>query len=172
MPTASRRSTATGGTIPAAADAVRAAAGDTARLARFDGVERFDILPLLVATDGAISALGEDGRRLRPNIVIGGVPGVAERTWPGRALRIGDAVIGVQSVRGRCVMTTIHPDTGEQDLDVLRTINRQFGGRVALNCWVAHPGRVQVGDSVELTDLDVDVPAGGGWVAGAPYVVG
>jgi hypothetical protein len=32
-------------------------------LERFTGEERFDILPLLVATDGAIAALGVDGRR-------------------------------------------------------------------------------------------------------------
>src|SRR5688500_10687109 len=35
------------------ADDVRRAAGDDAALARFEGLERFDILPLLVATDGA-----------------------------------------------------------------------------------------------------------------------
>jgi hypothetical protein len=29
-----------------------------------------DVLPLLVATDGAIKAFGYDGRRLRPNLVI------------------------------------------------------------------------------------------------------
>jgi len=36
--------------------AVREAAGPDARLARYDGRERFDVLPLLVATDGAIAA--------------------------------------------------------------------------------------------------------------------
>ena len=86
---------------------------------------------MLVATDGAIAALGEDGRRLRPNIVLSGVPGLAERTWPGSALRIGDALVGVQSVRGRCIVTTIDPDTGAQDLDVLRKIHRQFDGTMA-----------------------------------------
>src|SRR5438874_1847551 len=60
-------------------------AGPRARLVRHDGVERFDVLPLLVATDGAIAAFGQDHRRLRPNIVIGGVDGLAERRWPRRA---------------------------------------------------------------------------------------
>ena len=118
---------------PTSAAAVREAAGAQARVARFEGPERFDVLPLLVATDGAIAALGEDGRRLRPNIVLSGVPGLAERTWPGSALRIGDALVGVQSVRGRCIVTTIDPDTGAQDLDVLRKIHRQFDGTMALN---------------------------------------
>src|SRR5207302_944061 len=72
---------------------VVAAVGAGARLVRDDGVERFDVLPLLVATDGAIRALGTDRRRLRPNIVIAGVEGLAERTWEGRQLKIGEVVI-------------------------------------------------------------------------------
>ena len=58
-------------------------AGPGAKLVRYDGAERFDVLPLLVATDGAIAAFGHDRRRLRPNIVIGGVEGLTEREWPG-----------------------------------------------------------------------------------------
>src|ERR1700687_3935228 len=68
--------------------------GAGAKLVRFDGAERFDVLPLLVATDGSIAAFGHDGRRLRPNIVIGGVDGLAEREWPGGRLRIGQGAIG------------------------------------------------------------------------------
>lgn len=137
-------------TAPASIDSVQAAAGRDARLARYDGLERFDILPLLVATDGAIAALGADGRRLRPNVVIGGVDGLAERTWPGRRLRLGAAVIEVAQLRARCVMTAYDPDTQAQDPDVLRKIVRQFDGRMALDCAVVTPGRIAVGDSVEL----------------------
>jgi hypothetical protein len=57
--------------------------GTGARLVRDDSAGRFDILPLLVATDGAIAEFGYDGRRLRPNIVIGGVRG--SRSGAGRA---------------------------------------------------------------------------------------
>ncbi|MFI7068136.1 MOSC domain-containing protein [Kribbella sp. NPDC050124] len=71
-----------------------------------------------------MARLGVDGRRLRPNIVIAGAEPRDERQWPGRALRIGDALIGVHSQRPRCIVTTIDPDTGEQDLDVLRRIRR------------------------------------------------
>src|SRR5437868_14419117 len=39
---------------------VEAAAGAGARLVREEGLERFDILPLLVATDGAVAAFGHD----------------------------------------------------------------------------------------------------------------
>jgi hypothetical protein len=54
------------GRSPEVAAAVAAIGGPGARRVRFDGAERFDVLPLLVATDGAIAAFGHDGRRLRP----------------------------------------------------------------------------------------------------------
>lgn len=140
--------------IPAAAPeslaAIREAAGPDARLVAYDGVERFDILPLLVATDGAIAEFGRDGRRLRSNIVIGDVEGLAERGWEGKALEIGDVVIRLQSLRERCVMTTFDPDTIEQDADVLRDIRKRFEGTLALDALVGAPGTVRVGDTVTL----------------------
>jgi len=108
------------------------------------------VLPLLVATDGAIAALGVDGRRLRPNIVIAGVEGLAERDWPGRRLRIRDVVVELVKLRGRCVMTTYDPDTQVQDVAVLRRIARDFGGRMALDSSVIQGGIVAVGDTVTL----------------------
>jgi len=136
---------------PETAALVAQAAGHGARLERFLGEERFDVLPLMVATDGAIAALGVDGRRLRPNIVVGGVDGLGEREWPGRRLRIGgEVVIAVAQLRGRCVMTTYDPDTQAQDHGVLRRIVREFGGTMALDCAVEAEGSVHVGDPVVL----------------------
>jgi uncharacterized protein YcbX len=134
----------------ASAAAIQAAAGAGARLVRYDGRERFDVLPLLIATDGAIAALGVDHRRLRPNIVIEGVEGLAERGWPGRRLRIGAVVIEVAKLRHRCVMTTYDPDTQAQDLSILKRIVDEFGGRLALDCDVVETGTIAVGDRVEL----------------------
>ena len=139
-------------TAPEVARDVEAAAGSGYFLALDDGPGRFDILPLLVATDGAISALGEDGRRLRPNLVIGGVPGLTERSWEGRSLRIGSVVIEAVDLRSRCIMTTFHPDTLKQDTGVLRRIQKEFSGVMALNCSVLIPGQVSVGDPVALLD--------------------
>ena len=131
---------------------VSVAAGQGARLKRGGDTSRFDILPLLVATDGAIEAFGYDRRRLRPNIVIGGVPGLGERTWEGRRLRAGDALIGIQDLRQRCVMTTWDPDTLEQDINVLRRIRHLFGGAVALNARVLRGGLLRVGEAISLVD--------------------
>jgi uncharacterized protein len=129
---------------------VKRAAGDDAWLEEADEDERFDVLPLLVATDGAVAAFGRDVRRLRPNLIIGGVEGVTERRWPGARLRIGDAAIHLDSLRGRCPMTTVDPDTLERDPEVLRDIGRRFGGRLALNAAVLRAGTVRVGDGVRL----------------------
>ena len=119
-------------------------------MVRDDSLDRFDVLPLLVATDGAIAAFGRDGRRLRPNIVIGGVEGLTERSWPGSYLHIGDVVISVQDLRARCVMTTFDPDTLAHDPQVLRDIVKRFGGKLALNCGVVQEGSIRIGQEVEL----------------------
>jgi uncharacterized protein YcbX len=128
---------------------VEAAAGAGARLVQSEPEDRFDILPLLIATDGMLAAVGYDLRRFRPNLVIGGVAGLGERAWEGGRLRIGGVVIGVEELRTRCIMTTFDPDSGKQDLGVLRRIQKEFNGRLGLNCYVVTPGRIAVGDAVE-----------------------
>jgi uncharacterized protein len=129
---------------------VRAIAGPRAALIHDESAERFDILPLLIATDGAIAAFGRDGRRLRPNLVIGGVDGLNERRWPGRRLRIGRVVINLDSLRGRCVMTTYDPDTLQHDPTVLKDIVKRFDGELALNSAVEQGGVIEVNQKVEL----------------------
>jgi len=129
---------------------VEEAAGAGTRLVRSDAGDRFDVLPLLVTTDGMFAAVGYDRRRFRPNLVIAGVEGLAERQWEGARLRINETVIGMDDLRARCIMTTYDPDTSEQDVNVLRRIQREFGGVLGLNSYVINPGRVAVGDRVEL----------------------
>jgi uncharacterized protein YcbX len=152
-----------------AAEVVRRSAGPDARLVADTTPERFDILNLLVATDGSVDLLGADVRRLRPNIVLTGVPAELEPRLPGQSLGIGDAVIGLHSMRQRCIVTTIDPDDGTQDLDVLRRIRDQFGGEVALNAWVIRQGVVQVGDRVRVHPATEEPSRIGGWIVGAPY---
>ena len=122
-----------------------------------------------VSGDRVIHVAGHDIRRLRPNIVLSGMAADLEPDLPGQALAIGDALIGVHSVRQRCVVTTIDPATGEQDLNVLRRIRDVFGGEVALNCWVIRPGTVHVGDTVRFEAPPREPDRIGGWIVGAPY---
>jgi uncharacterized protein len=136
---------------PEALALVQDAAGTDAWLEESDGLNRFDVLPLLVATDGAVAAFGRDVRRLRPNILIGGVDGLAERQWPGAELHIGDVIVRLDSLRSRCPMTTVDPDTLHRDPEVLRDIGRRFGGYLSLDAAVVRGGRISVGDPVTLT---------------------
>jgi uncharacterized protein YcbX len=131
---------------------VQAAAGAGTRLVESNAEDRFDVLPLLIATDGMLTAVGQDLRRFRPNLVIGGVPGLSERQWEGAQLRIGPVVIGMEDLRSRCIMTTFDPDSGQQDLGVLRRVQEEFNGRLGLNSYVVAPGRISVGDEVVLRE--------------------
>jgi hypothetical protein len=144
---------------PEALTLVKNAAGADAWLEAWEGLDRFDILPLLVATDGAVAAFGGDIRRLRPNVLIGGVEGLEERQWAGLELHIGGAIVRLDSLRGRCHMTTVDPDTLEVNPAVLRDIVRRFDGKLALDAEVVRGGTIRVGDPVELVDPTITVNA-------------
>jgi len=152
-----------------AAQLVQRHAGPGARLVADRSPERFDVLNLLVATDGAVERFGHDVRRLRPNLVISGIAADREPELPGMALTIGDAVIGVHSVRQRCIVTSIDPDTGRQDLDVFRRIRDVFGNELALDSWVIRAGIVKIGDVVQVVPLREPPDRIGGWIVGAAY---
>jgi uncharacterized protein len=98
-----------------------------------------------------------DGRRFRMNFGIDGLREHEEDEWLGRSVRLGDAVVVPQGNVGRCAVTTQNPDTGAPDLDTLKALAGYrrdpqateplpFGVHAA----VAQPGRVRVGDTVEL----------------------
>jgi uncharacterized protein YcbX len=100
---------------------------------------------------------GVDGRRFRMNFGVDGLAEHEEDEWLGRRVRIGQAVVVPQGNVGRCAVTTQNPDTGDPDLDTLKALAayRQevnateplpFGVYAA----VAEPGRVRVGDRVEM----------------------
>jgi MOSC domain-containing protein len=135
---------------PEALGLVTQAAGENVSLERLPAPQAFDILPLLVATDGAAQYLNIDHRRLRPNILLADVPDLEERKWPGRVLAIGNVRIRMEQLRDRCVMTTYHPDTLEQDPSVLLRIVRELGGSTALDSSVTTGGIIRVGDAAEV----------------------
>jgi uncharacterized protein YcbX len=56
----------------------------------------------------------------------------------------------MEDLRGRCIMTTFDPDSGKQDVGVLRRIQIEFDGKLGLNAGVVEPGLISVGDTVEL----------------------
>ena len=137
---------------PAMAERIRELAGEQAALVPTEDGKRFDAAPVLVCTDGALAAHGADPRRFRPNVIVAGVEGLAEREWVGREVAIGDVVLrGVEPCE-RCAVTTIDPDTIEIDPDVLRRVNEEFDGIMGVYCAVAKPGTIAVGDVVDVGD--------------------
>lgn len=131
---------------------VHEAAGEAVTLQQIPAPQAFDILPLLVATDGAARYLNIDHRRLRPNILLADVPELEERNWPGRTIAIGDVRIHAEKLRDRCVMTTFDPDTQVQDPSVLLRIVRELDGSTALDSSVIAEGTIRVGDPVHIVE--------------------
>jgi hypothetical protein len=92
---------------------------------------------------------GWDSRRFRANVLLDMGPSVTEIALVGHEVTIGDVRLSVRRRLGRCVMTT-RPQPGgiERDLDVLRTINREREGKLAVGSVVMLPGRMAVGDVI------------------------
>ena len=89
-----------------------------------------------------------DTRRFRINLLT---DGGGEDGLVGHRVRIGSAELDVVKLIDRCVMVT-RPQFGgiERDLDVLRTIHRERDGNLGIALVVRAPGRVAVGDAVEI----------------------
>jgi len=131
---------------------VREAAGEPVTLEQIPAPQAFDVLPLLVATDGAARYLNIDHRRLRPNILLADVPDLEERKWPGRVIAIGSVRIHAEKLRDRCVMTTFDPDTQVQDPSLLHRIIYELDGSTALDSSVNAEGIIRVGDAATIID--------------------
>jgi MOSC domain-containing protein len=101
-----------------------------------------------------------DGRRFRMLFEIEGVGEHEEDGWIGQRVAIGDAVVAPVGDVGRCVVTTKNPDTGETDLDTLKTLaGYRREGRTeplpfGVHAAVVEPGRVRVGDPVRVFERD------------------
>jgi uncharacterized protein YcbX len=153
-----------GGTFAAALSEL---AGRPLRLVRVDepgaGSDR--------GLDGTISAVsrgsletiaresGEDsvdGRRFRMLFEVDGIAPHGEDGWAGRRVAIGNAVVQVHGLVGRCAVTSQNPETGIPDLGTLRVIRKyrseiETDEPLPFGVWggVEAPGTVRVGDLVE-----------------------
>ena len=106
-----------------------------------------------------------DGRRFRMLFELDGCEPHEEDTWLKRHVRIGESVVYLRHDVGRCAITTQNPDTGAPDLDTLRTI-REYRSETANEKGKKHipfgvygevnePGRVALGDPVEVVELSL-----------------
>ncbi|HMK72199.1 MAG TPA: MOSC domain-containing protein, partial [Myxococcaceae bacterium] len=117
-----------------------------------------DGYPLLVLSDASVAELNRrlaeplPMNRFRPNLVVTGCPAFAEDAW--KRIRVGEVVLHIVKPCERCAITTVDQATGEQGKEPLATLAtfRRYGGGVAFGQNAVHqgPGRIRVGDAVEL----------------------
>jgi uncharacterized protein YcbX len=120
----------------------------------------FDAFPLHLLTTASLKVLAQrnpaaqwDVRRFRPNFVIEtttGQQGLVEIGWCGRSLKIGGLTLQCNLPTPRCVMTTQAQTGLAKDPSVLRTIVHDADQNLGVYGVVQTPGRVAVGDTVEL----------------------
>ena len=105
-----------------------------------------------------------DGRRFRMLIELEGATAHQEDTWIGHDVAIGSAVLQITKPDARCAITTQDPDTGERNLDTLRTILQYRGFRAGdperkidfgVDGEVRTPGRIAIGDEVHVVEQAV-----------------
>ena len=63
-----------------------------------------------------------DAARFRPNLVVETDEPYAEETWLGREIRVGGATLRIGVPIPRCAVIDVHPETGERDVRLLKTL--------------------------------------------------
>ncbi len=120
----------------------------------------FDAFPLLLLTETTLRTIQEkapesrfDVRRFRPNLLIadsGSSEPFPENAWCGRRLKIGEAILEITVECPRCVMTTHGFEDLPKDPKIMRTLVRESGGNLGVYAKVEKPGRIALGDRIEL----------------------
>ena len=136
------------------------------RLARCDQPgDGSDVYHLTLVSNASVAELAErgghygelDAARFRMTFELEGCAAHEEDTWAGRRVRAGTALLRIYGQVPRCVVTTQSPETGLKDFETLKTIasyrqrmTDQTGLPFGMYAEVEHPGRVRVGDRVEV----------------------
>ncbi|WP_436796134.1 MOSC domain-containing protein [Actinospongicola halichondriae] len=94
------------------------------------------------------SAMGHwDVRRFRPNVVVSGGD---ERTLVDTDVAIGSVRLRVMKEIDRCVIVT-RPQPGlDRDRSVLTSVHRDRSGNLGVGAVVRRPGRIAIGDTIEV----------------------
>jgi len=121
--------------------------------------------PVSLVSDGSVAELAShaevetvDPRRFRMLIELDGADPHEEDTWIGTRISLGAAELLITKPTARCAMPTQNPDTGERDLDTLRTIIAYRGLREGKHADfgvlgdVTVPGTIRLGDEVTVLD--------------------
>ncbi len=102
-----------------------------------------------VAAVEAAAGAPVDPVRFRANIVIEGAAAWKEFVWVDQDVRIGEVVLRAKDRIDRCAATTVNPDTGARDLNVLKLLQANFGHvDFGIFLEVIEGGAIRVGDPV------------------------
>lgn len=124
----------------------------------------FDAFPILLMSQASLdyfqAAMGEQGsisqfdiRRFRPNILVQTPDsGFPENSWVGRRGRLGSAVVKVETVCPRCIMTTHGFDDLPKDPKIMRHLVKENEGNLGVYLSIEQPGSVSVGDTIDWLD--------------------
>ena len=151
----------------AAATWMTAFMGEEARgalsLAEVPGHAFTDIPAKAVSIIGlaSISELGRragmalDPLRFRANILFSGGAPLAELDWVGREMLLGRARLKVFKRTQRCAATEVNPDTATRDAKPPKWLLQHYGhADMGIYAEVLEPGRVAVGDGLEVLEAD------------------
>jgi uncharacterized protein YcbX len=92
-----------------------------------------------------------DHRQFRANLYATPASGqpFEEEQWSNCLLQIGDRVLASVAQRDtRCMMINFHPETGEQNPKILKTIAQRHGGDAGLYLTVVRTGVIRRGDAI------------------------
>jgi uncharacterized protein YcbX len=122
----------------------------------------FDAFPILLLPDASLRRLQRlcpasrvDVRRFRPNFLIETPEepdAFLESAWAGQRIRLGRALLEATVACPRCVMITHGFDDLPQDSALMRAVVREADHQIGVYARVLEPGRVAVGDIVEILD--------------------
>lgn len=129
---------------------------------RDDALDRH---PVSIVSTASVEELGRhlepsgdvDARRFRMLVEVAGARPHEEDEWLDRDVRIGEAVVRVNALDARCVITTQDPDTGLRDIPTLHIIKSYRGIRdghhldFGVYADVVEPGVLRVGDAIEVS---------------------
>jgi uncharacterized protein YcbX len=90
-----------------------------------------------------------DPVRFRANLYVDGLAPWADFHWVGQEIQVGEVALHIPARIPRCAATSVDPDTGRRDADVVRGLRAAYGHYdMGVYGEVVREGRVAVGDVV------------------------
>lgn len=122
----------------------------------------FDEFPVSVLSRASVERLSSEmgmsdddclaTDRFRPTLLLDGCEPHQEDGWMNRPITIGEATVRILAPDPRCAIVDQHPDTGETDTEVVRSIlgyrPNSMAAYFGVYGIVERPGMVRVGDEV------------------------